>query len=333
MRRVLLALVVVGAAGIAFAADLGRVSAHAPEFAPLATINSGGISGTSNTSSLPDQSGNSGKYLTTDGSSASWATVSGGSGVTTMGAFGSTPNSNGGTISSTTLTLQPADATNPGGVSTTTQTFAGRKTVTTAANGTTPFVLTSTAASDARGGMSLNATGAAGAGVVQLSGADGALEVYTTGGDKVCLGTNNAQTDMCLDSSHNLAATTPGTDAITAGFVLRKNTTTSTTAPSVLLQLNRENSATAALRLGVDGNDDAVIGGNGAINLRFGTYSGSTFTEKATIKSDGTVKSIADIASTTNGAGLILKSPDGTCYRFTVANGGTLSSGSSVTCP
>lgn len=42
---------------------------------------------------------------------------------------------------------------------------------------------------------------------------------------------------------------------------------------------------------------------------------------------------VGDLAVMTNTKGLILKSPDGTCYRFTVANGGALSAGASVTCP
>lgn len=48
----------------------------------------------------------------------------------------------------------------------------------------------------------------------------------------------------------------------------------------------------------------------------------------------GDVKAVSgDIAVMTTTKGLILKSPDGTCYRFTVANGGALSAGASVTCP
>ena len=42
---------------------------------------------------------------------------------------------------------------------------------------------------------------------------------------------------------------------------------------------------------------------------------------------------VGDLAVNDNTKGVILKSPDGTCYRFTVANGGALSAGASVTCP
>lgn len=44
-------------------------------------INQGANGGGGSGGSLPDQTGNSGKYLTTDGSSASWATVSGSGGI------------------------------------------------------------------------------------------------------------------------------------------------------------------------------------------------------------------------------------------------------------
>lgn len=77
---------------------------------------------------FPSQTGNSGKYLTTDGTNLSWSTVAGGGGVTTMAAVGSSPNANGASISGTTLTLQPASASHPGVVTTGAQTFAGGKT-------------------------------------------------------------------------------------------------------------------------------------------------------------------------------------------------------------
>ena len=78
-------------------------------------------------SALPSQIGQSGNYLTTDGTVASWATVSGGSGWDTLGAFGSTPDAKGATASGTTLTLQPADDTHPGGLSTAAQDIGGLK--------------------------------------------------------------------------------------------------------------------------------------------------------------------------------------------------------------
>lgn len=40
-----------------------------------------------------------------------------------------------------------------------------------------------------------------------------------------------------------------------------------------------------------------------------------------------------DVAISDTTKGIVLKSPDGTCYRFTVANGGALSAGAAITCP
>ncbi len=53
------------------------------------------------------------------------------------------------------------------------------------------------------------------------------------------------------------------------------------------------------------------------------------------VKADGTISSIGgDVAASASSSyGFILRSPDNTCYRFTVANGGTLNAGASVTCP
>jgi hypothetical protein len=78
-------------------------------------------------SALPSQLGALGLYLTSDGTAASWAAVTG-LGVTSFGAVGSVPNANGASVSGSVGTLQPADATHPGVVSTAAQTFGGAKT-------------------------------------------------------------------------------------------------------------------------------------------------------------------------------------------------------------
>jgi hypothetical protein len=62
---------------------------------------------------LPNQTGNAGKALETDGTKVSWTAVSSG-GVTTLAAVGATPNANGGVIAGSTLTLEPSDSTHPG---------------------------------------------------------------------------------------------------------------------------------------------------------------------------------------------------------------------------
>lgn len=101
---------------------------------------------------LPSQSGQSGKFLTTNGSVLSFATVSGGSAVwgditgtlsnqtdlqsalnakqnsLSIGTLGGSPNGSGLSLSGSALTLQPADATNPGALTPSPQTIGGAKT-------------------------------------------------------------------------------------------------------------------------------------------------------------------------------------------------------------
>jgi len=79
-------------------------------------------------SALPSQVGQSGNYLTTDGTVASWAAVSGGSGFDTLGSFDTTPNTKGLSSSGTTLSLAAADATHPGAVTASAQSLGGVKT-------------------------------------------------------------------------------------------------------------------------------------------------------------------------------------------------------------
>ena len=47
----------------------------------------------------------------------------------------------------------------------------------------------------------------------------------------------------------------------------------------------------------------------------------------------GLIRVTEDVYVTDQTKGIVLKSPDGTCYRFTVANGGALNGGVAITCP
>jgi hypothetical protein len=68
---------------------------------------------------------------------------------------------------------------------------------------------------------------------------------------------------------------------------------------------------TEQLRLGYDTSNYASATVSSAGNLTLDTTGGTIFTPDT-------------IENTTDGAGIVLKSPDGTRYRITVANGGTL---------
>ena len=47
----------------------------------------------------------------------------------------------------------------------------------------------------------------------------------------------------------------------------------------------------------------------------------------------GMVRVTDDVYVTDQTKGIVLRSPDGTCYRFTVANGGALNAGTAIACP
>lgn len=125
-------------------ADGALYFAHAGSWVPLANsnlanvtgtlpINRGGTGATTAVAALnnllPSQTGNGGRFLTTDGSGTiSWAAIAGG-GMSSIGVIDSqTKSANGAVNNSGSLVMQTADASNPGLVSTAAQTFAGDKT-------------------------------------------------------------------------------------------------------------------------------------------------------------------------------------------------------------
>lgn len=75
---------------------------------------------------LPDQTGQSGKALITDGTTASWQTVSGGGSVSTVTGVG-TGNSNGMTISGANINLHKVTLSTPGILTTGTDSINGSK--------------------------------------------------------------------------------------------------------------------------------------------------------------------------------------------------------------
>lgn len=100
----------------------------------LAVIGVGGLSVAKDTNStqvsftlsLPDQTGQSGKVLGTDGTNAAWVTGGGGGGVSTVTTLG-TGNSNGMSISGSNINLHKVTATTPGVMTTGSDTIAGNK--------------------------------------------------------------------------------------------------------------------------------------------------------------------------------------------------------------
>jgi len=119
----------------------------APDLAEKIKLVTSGGAGTV----LPSQTGNSGKYLKTDGSILSWATVSGGGGSGTVTSVGGTGTVNGISLSGTVttsgnLTLGGTlDLSSPPAIGGTTPSTGRFTTVTsTIATGTAPFTVAST---------------------------------------------------------------------------------------------------------------------------------------------------------------------------------------------
>jgi len=116
---------------------------------PIASGGTGQVTATAATNALlPSQTSNSGKYLTTDGTNTSWATVAAGSGTVTSVAFsgGTTGlSSTGGPITTSgTITLGGTLAVANGGTGATTSTGTGAVVLSTSPTLVTPLLGTPT---------------------------------------------------------------------------------------------------------------------------------------------------------------------------------------------
>lgn len=199
----------------------GRITAASST--TLATVATTGaysdLSGTPTIDTLlPSQTGNSGKFLTTDGTSSSWATVSSGSGtVTSVDASGGTTGlsfTGGPVTTSGTLTLGGTLVVSNGGTGATTLTGYVK------GNGTSAMTASSTIpGSDVSGNISGNAAnvtgtvaiGNGGTGQTTASAAFNALSPITTTGDLIIGNGTNSATRLAIGTN---------------GYVLTSNGTT-----------------------------------------------------------------------------------------------------------
>ena len=155
-------------------------------------------------------------------------------------------------------------------------------------------------------------------------------------GSKMSLGTvayiNTS--NLTIDSSGKvgIGTTSPNYALDVVGSLNNIAKLTSSTTKSQLLFVDSDSTDTVAI--GSEGDDFNVRVDNGDINLKTG--SGATATTRVKINSSGNVGigttspvsklevDGGDIEVGDSASGLILRSPEGTRYRVTVANGGTL---------
>jgi hypothetical protein len=127
---------------------------------------------------------------------------------------------------------------------------------------------------------------------------------------------------MTLDASGRLGL---GTTSPSYTQQIQSATTSSGATPAFNLVINRQNSATEGLFLGMDGNNDSVIASNNGA-LRFGTVVTGTFGEKARITSDGNllVGQTSDTATSLSGIGVTGNNRTITAYTSAGASAGTV---------
>ena len=129
---------------------------------------------------------------------------------------------------------------------------------------------------------------------------------------------------MTLDASGRLGL---GITSPSYTQQIQSATTSAGATPAFNLVINRQNSATEGLFLGMDGNNDAVIASNNAA-LRFGTVVTGTFGEKARIDSVGNVLVGGTAARGTTAGTAHLDLFNGTAPAGTLTNGVSLYSSS-----
>lgn len=116
----------------------------------------------------------------------------------------------------------------------------------------------------------------------------------TTGKLSVRNAANTAWTDLSSSLGGAITVTSPitftGTSASEEARLIdmRDNRTTSGAVGNAVFGIMKQNSATAALMMGNDGNGTALIGGNN-VATRFGKWVTGAFTEYMRVNTDGTV--------------------------------------------
>lgn len=154
------------------------------------------------------------------------------------------------------------------------------------------------------------------------SGASGAVTL--TGVTGIVGMAHNGNTTNAFGGDFFLASSSSSPSLVTTAAAVRARTTinpgvTVTNLRGLALTDWVTNSGTAVNSYGIYADSSIDIG----TANKFFIYSLSTSPSRLS----------GDVYISDNTKGIILRSPDNTCYRFTVANGGALNAGAAVTCP
>lgn len=262
----------------------------------------------------------------------------------TLAAFGSTPDAKGATLTAGALALQPADGTHPGAVSTGVQSFGGNKTFTgtvAASNlsgtNTGDITLASVGSSPANAGASLAAqvltlqpADATHGGVVStttqtMAGAKTFSSPVTisdqTANQNALVVSNDNRLKMSSNAGGYIAATSGGLVYVGSGFDAGSNVRIGSGSyygiqgSSTLLRvLGFMADGASAVGVCLDTSPSYTNAAAKLVSVR------NADAEKAFIDKDGNLE-----ISGSNGGYIVLKSPDGTRYKLSIANGGTVS--------
>lgn len=213
-------------------------------FRSIEVLALGGLVGTRDTTpetityniNLPSQTGQNGKVLGTNGTTASWVTVGAGSGVTTVGTIAPHGTANGASITGTTLNLHKVSLTTGGVLTTGIDSIAGNKFV----NGRWTFHdfdIHSTREADDNfyrgfrmfragggdvGGLLYNATLNRIA-IGEFSGLGSAMDIYANGTNVLSFSSTNVATMSSLSGTGNRLVTANSTGDISSAITYIKH--------------------------------------------------------------------------------------------------------------